>query len=71
MSKDDIREITHRNVLRLVDALKAERSRTDNLQQRLEEAETQIRTLLIDQAQMKKRVNEAYAIAQQVKHGTR
>ena len=62
---DEVKEITHRNVLRLVDAHKAERERIDNMQRRIEQLEVQVRSLTIRLQKSEQRANEAYAIAQQ------
>lgn len=67
----DIREITHRNVERLVAAHKAERSRIDNLQTRIDQLETQVQILLSKLSAAESKANQAIAVAQQAKLGSR
>lgn len=67
---DDIREITHRNVEKLVDAHKAERTRIDGLQRRVTELETQVQVILIKLQQAETKANQAFAIAKQATIGT-
>ena len=62
---DEAKEITHRNVLKLVDALKAERERTDQLTYRVGQLETQVQSLTIKMGEVQKQANIAFAVAQQ------
>lgn len=68
--RDQIREITHRNVERLVDAHKSERGRIDGLQRQVAHLETQVQILLSKLSEAQNKANQAFAIAQQVRIGT-
>ena len=66
-SIDAQREITHRNVEKLLDAIKADRKRIDELTSRVMELEKQVRSLTVRIQGTEKRSNEAFAVAQQAR----
>lgn len=61
------KEITHKNVLKLVDAHRAERERIDDLQKRVVELEKMVRMLTQRITLTEEKSNQAFAIAQQAR----
>lgn len=61
------KEITHRNVLKLVEAHRNERERIDTLQRRVSELENQVRSLTIRMQEAERKSNAAFAVAQQAR----